>query len=185
MTERDAKAVLERVRAGELEAYAELVRAHQAEVWRVVAFALRDPEGSADLVQQAFVQAYDGLDRFEDGRDFGAWVRGIARNLVRQELRRRAREGRRMEAYRAHLETTGEPDERAEAYERSLREALARCREGLAEPAQRALELRYREGRSFDEIAGALDRTVSAARQLLQRVRSKLRACIEAEMEAS
>lgn len=177
----DVAAQIARVRAGDIDAYAGIVRAHQAEVFRVVAFALRDLDGSADLVQQAFVDAFVALDRFEDGRDFGAWVRGIARNLVRQELRRRGREGRRYSAYREHLEVVASV-EQGDAREEALRAALGRCRDKLAEPAQRALALRYEQGHAFEDVARALDRTVAASRQLLQRVRLSLRACIEREM---
>jgi len=181
----DVEAVLERVRGGDVEAYASIVRELQAEVWRVVTFALRDVDGSADLVQQTFVNAYFSIDRFEPGRSFGAWVRGIARNLVREELRRRGRECRRYAAFHAHLEVCCVDDERADEHEQAMRDALSRCREELSLPARRALELRYEQGLDFAAVADALDRTVAAARQLLQRVRLQLRQCIEQRMEAS
>jgi len=173
---------LARVRAGDIEAYADVVRAHQGSVWRVVALVVRDASLTHELVQQAFVEAYVALDRFDARGDFGAWVRGIARNLARQELRRLGREARRYDAYREHLEVTHGEGESADAREQALLAALARCREKLAEPAQHALELRYDKGLSFDHVAGALGRTVAATRQLLQRVRLQLRACIEEGM---
>lgn len=181
----DVDTTLDRVRAGDVEAYAAVVRQYQGEVWKVVMFALRDLDGSADLVQQTFVKAYCKLDRFESGRSFGAWVRGIARNLVREELRRRGRECKRYAAYQKHLEVVAPNDLRADEHERALREALERCREELSLPAQRALELRYERGLGFDAVAEALDRTMAAARQLLQRTRLQLRSCIEQRMEAS
>jgi RNA polymerase sigma-70 factor, ECF subfamily len=181
----DVEEVLERVRAGDVEAYASVVRRFQGEVRQVVAFALRDVDGSADLVQQTFVDAFFHLDRFEAGRSFGAWVRGIARNLVREELRRRGREQARYTAYHSHLVACGGDDACAEERERSLREALLRCREELSPPAKRALELRYDRGLDFDGVAEGLGRTVAAARQLLQRVRLLLKHCIEQRLEAS
>ncbi len=176
--------ILERVRLGDVEAYSQVIHAFQGEVWRVVMFCLRDMDASADLVQQTFVNAYFALDRFEEERDFGAWVRGIARNLVRQELRRRGREDRRYLAYSTHLEASAD-NERADEHEHALREALTRCREKLSDPAQRALEMRYHKSREFPDIAEALGRTVAATRQLLQRVRLQLRACITQRLEAS
>ena len=176
--------ILERVRSGNVGAYAELVRAHQSEVWKVVMFGLHDLDTSADLVQQAFVDAYFALDRFEEGRDFGPWVRGIARNLVRQELRRRGREGRRYSAYREHLEVTGE-NERAEEHEQALRKALGHCRDKLEGSAREALDLRYQSSLCFPEIAEKIGRTVAATRQLLQRVRLQLKGCITQQLEGS
>lgn len=183
--QRELDAMLERVRAGNVEAYAEVVRTFQAEVWQVVMFAMRDVEGSADLVQQTFVNAYFALDRYQSGRSFGAWVRGIARNLVREELRRRGRECRRYAAFQKHLEVVSSDDQRADEHEQALREALARCRDELSLPARRALELRYERGLGFADVAEALERTVAAARQLLQRVRLQLKNCIEQRLEAS
>lgn len=180
-TQEDTDLVLERVRAGEVEAFAEVVRAHQAAVWRTVAYTLRDHETVKDLVQQAFVNAYTSLDRFEAGADLGAWLRGIARNLVREELRRRAREDTRLEAYREHVEARlagagdGEPED-------ELRAALQACREKLPEPMQQALTLRYERGLGFDDVALTLGRTIAASRQLLQRVRLTLRDCIQGRL---
>jgi RNA polymerase sigma-70 factor, ECF subfamily len=169
------------VREGNLEAYGEVVRRHQREVWQVASFALHDKTGTEDLVQQAFVVAYERLAGFERGRDFGAWVRAIARNLAREEIRRRVRKQRLLGGYADHLASLGD-DDHADEREAALRRALADCEEGLGPDARRALALRYREARDFTTVAAALDRTVAAARQLLQRVRADLRACIEGKL---
>ncbi len=185
MTTTTSDQILERVRGGEIDAYAEIVRDHQSDVRRVVACALRDIAASEELVQQVFIDAYLQLDRFEAGRDLGAWLRGIARNKVREELRRRGREDRRMEAYRHHLEARLADDEAAERHDDDLRTALLACREGLTEPTRRALDLRYEKAMAFAEIADAIDRTVAATRQLLQRARLSLRECIEGRLAQS
>ena len=185
------KEAVAQVLAGDVEAYAALVQAHQAEVWRLAAYALRDRAATEDLVQQVFLTAYEKLDRYDPERDFGAWLRTIARNQVRNELRRTARETRWMRRYRDHVErrlersagagvdgATGVDD--VDAAAEALRAHLAECRKELAEPAQRALSLRYEQSQGFDEIAEALGRTVAATRQLLTRVRLALRRCLEA-----
>ena len=184
-TEPTTDSVIDRVRAGDVDAYAEVVRTHQTDVWRVVAWALRDGQAAEDLVQQVFVDAYVKLERYETGRDLGAWLRGIARNRVREELRRRAREDRRMEAYCRHVEARLGDAERAEREQEAMRAALAACREGLAETAREALVMRYERSLGFEEIARALDRTVAATRQLLQRTRLSLRSCIEGRLGRS
>lgn len=172
---------IRRVKAGEIEAYAHIVRHHQRDVWRVVASALRDAEGSEDLAQQAFINAYMKLDTYQEGADFGAWIRTIARNLVRNELRRRGREDHRMRHYHRWLAARHENAAEAERAERELSQALRRCREELAPTAARALELRYEQGEDFGAIAAELGRTVAAARQLLQRVRAALRRCVDTQ----
>jgi len=178
----ETDAIVREVLAGQTEAYAGIVRLHQRDVWRVAAALLHDAQRTEDLVQQVFVDAYLALDRYVPGRDFGAWIKSIARNLVREDLRARSRETRRMGAYRDHLEARLRDDAAAERYEERLAEAHARCRERMAEPAARALDLRYAQSRSFEEIAVELGRSVEAVRQMLFRVRLSLRECIEKRM---
>jgi len=181
MATEEVDEVIERVLAGDTEAYGEIVHRYQQELWRVAAFALRDRDGTEDLVQQAFVTAYGKLDQVDRSRDLGAWLRGITRNLARQELRRRVRHDRRLSDYLAHLEALGD-GERADEHEQALRRALAECRQKLARPAQQALQLRYGEALDFEAVAETIGRTVAGARQLLQRIRLQLRSCIEEKL---
>lgn len=63
MTPADVDRILGRVRSGDTDAYEQLVRRCQSEVWRVVAGVLHDIRETEDLVQQTFVNAYFHLDR--------------------------------------------------------------------------------------------------------------------------
>lgn len=173
---------IQKVLAGDHEAYSTIVRQYQEEVWRIVAFALRSPAATEDLVQEVFVQAYERLDRYTPGTDLGAWLRTIARNRVRNELRRSSRENERLHRYRDHILEHWEEETPAGEREDRLRTALADCREKLPDASNQALELRYRQALDFGQIANQLDRTTAAARQLLQRARGTLRGCIEERM---
>jgi RNA polymerase sigma factor (sigma-70 family) len=186
MTEEPIDHIVERVRAGEVDAYAEVIRSYQHVVWRIASFALQDVGATEDLVQQVFVNAYECLEQYQRGRDFGAWLRTIARNQVRKQLRQSSRDERKLRRYHAYLTARFEEDEahavEADQREESLREALQRCREQLSAPATEALSLRYEQAKGFDVIAKALGRTVAATRQLLSRTRLALRQCIEKRM---
>jgi len=175
----DVEKTLQAVRDGHIEAYAEIVRSYQEELWRIAAYALRDIGDTEDLVQRVFVRAYLKLGSYESGRDFGVWLRTIARNMVREELRSRVREERRLAAYQEHLAAQLEEPAAEEGRRDRLRQALERCRQELAPAAARALELRYERALSFEAVAEDLGRTVAAVRQLLGRVRLTLRRCIE------
>ena len=94
--ETTTETILQRVREGDVDAFVEIVRRHQEEIWRIAALPMRDTATTEDLVQQVFVDAYFHLDQFQTGRDFGRWLRTIARNLVRKELRVHGQHGRRM-----------------------------------------------------------------------------------------
>src|SRR5262245_46979243 len=61
--------VVGRVLGGETEAFAEIVRRHQRDVWKVAAAMLGDRVGTENLVQQTFINAYERLEQYERGRD--------------------------------------------------------------------------------------------------------------------
>lgn len=179
------QSAIDEVLKGRIDAYAEVVRRYQDEVWRIVAFALRDVAATEDLVQQVFVNAYVNLETYRAGMDFGAWLRSIARNLVRSEIRRRMRDEKKLKAYHERLLERFGDDKSAERHEARLREALSRCRKKLAPTSRRALDLRYARALGFRDVAETLGRTVAATRQMLARVRLALRRCIEGRMARS
>jgi RNA polymerase sigma-70 factor, ECF subfamily len=172
-------AIIQRVLSGEIDAYALIVRRYQNEVWRIAAWALHDVSTTEDLVQQAFVNAYTNLDKFQPERDFGAWLRTIARNLVRNELRRAGRETHRLRHYHQWLEQRIENREECDRLDEELRRHLETCRKQLSESAAEAVRMRYDRAMGFSEMAGVLGRTVEATRQMLARIRTALRRCME------
>lgn len=178
MSNRESDSLVARVLAGEINAYEAIVRAYQQDVWKVVAAMLLNAQKTEDLVQQTFINAYQQLDRYQSGRDFGAWIKEIARNEVRQELRRQARESRRLEIYHAEL-LQGYDAPAASAATEPLEEALRDCAARLPPASAQVVELRYQAGLSFGQIAVRIGRTVEATRQHLARIRLSLRDCIE------
>jgi RNA polymerase sigma-70 factor (ECF subfamily) len=182
MSKPDMQSLLDRIAAGRVDAYGEIVRAYQDQIRRIAAFAFHDRESAEDLVQQVFVNAYFKLEQFDRAKDFGPWLRTIARNQVREELRRRGRRTRHLEIYRDRLLARFEDGGKADHHEADLREALARCKESLAPKAADALEWRYMRSLGFDEIAARLGKTLAATRQMLSRIRLRLRECIKERM---
>lgn len=175
-----ADAVVAGVLSGDIERYQELVEAYQRDVWRVVAGRGYSQDTARELVQQTFVEGYCHLARYQPGRDFRVWLQGIARNLVRKELRTWAHRSRHRESYRAHLETLIQEEQDAEGDPRL--EALATCRESLDAESRSVIDAFYHEGRSLEAIAARLGRSLVAAKQLLWRIRGQLRHCVELRM---
>jgi len=169
------------VLGGQTEFFEEIVRRYQAEVFHTVAALLYDRGPTADLVQQVFVSAYFALSSYRPGMDFGPWIRTIARNAVREELRRADRYERRLRAYRDVLEARLADDHQAEARQQATSEALQRCMARLPEREVAAIRMRYQEGKGFDEIGAVLGGSNAAMRNLLCRARSRLRECMARE----
>jgi RNA polymerase sigma-70 factor (ECF subfamily) len=174
--------LVRRVLAGDTQAFAHVVRRYERDVWKIVALMLRDHAATEGFVQQCFVRAYERLGTYELGRDFGLWLKAIARNLVRNELRRSTRENERISEYRNYLLAAHAEDGAADEEELRLQRALAACREGLPEASMRALALRYEDALSLEEVSAAIGRTIVATRRMLFRLRLVLRACVEKRM---
>ena len=170
--------LISRVQAGHVDFYEELVRRYQTSVLQVVSGMLYERNDTEELAQQVFVNAYLHLDSFDVKRDFGPWIRTIARNAVREHLRTTSRYTRRLEAYAVTLDARFADSDRATAHEERLREQLARCLGKLSERSATLVQMRYQKSQSYDEIAGQLGTSAGALRNQLSRTRAKLRACI-------
>lgn len=92
-------------RAGDAVAFESLVRAFQADVWRLALHLTGDRAVADDVVQDTFVRAFRFLRRYRGDSRFTTWLFAIARNCARDELRRMQRRKRLVEP--AHDETTG------------------------------------------------------------------------------
>src|SRR6185437_13736046 len=70
--------VVERVRAGEIGLYELLMRRYNQRVYRVVRSVLVNSEEAEDVLQEAWVRAYEHLEQFKGRATFSTWVTKIA-----------------------------------------------------------------------------------------------------------
>lgn len=166
---------------GDREAFDQLMQRHQAPVYRLCRALVMDGTDAEDAVQETFVRAFVGLARFDTGRTFGPWVRGIAAKVCLQVLRRRKRKGQRQ----VSLETRPMEPAAPEAPEASplVDRALAALTE-LDDTYRLPLALFYLEDASVAEVAEALQISPGAARVRLHRGREKLRQILMTERVA-
>jgi RNA polymerase sigma-70 factor, ECF subfamily len=172
--------LVERVRAGDIRSYEELVRRYERLVGRVIyPYAGRDA-AVEDLVQETFLRAYDRLDTFNPEYRFKTWLLAIANNLGIDTLRRR----REVVEFNPelHARVTRGPEEAAVEADRarSVRDAVLTLPEAYSVP----LVLRYAEGLTYAEIAEILGITVSALKSRLFRARNMLAERLEERGEA-
>ena len=172
--------LVERVRAGDIRSYEELVRRYERLVGRVIyPYAGRDA-AVEDLVQETFLRAYDRLDTFNPEYRFKTWLLAIANNLGIDALRRR----REVVEFNPelHARVTRGPEEVAVEADRarSVRDAVLTLPEAYSVP----LVLRYAEGLTYAEIAEILGITVPALKSRLFRARNMLAERLEERGEA-
>ena len=162
------------VRAGSEPAFEAIVERYRRALMRHVS-RLLPPERAEDVVQQAFVKAYEAMRRDAAELNLKPWLYRIAHNGALNALRDRA-------LGHAQLDERIDGVERPEqVLERSLGlRQLVVAVQALPERQRDAILLRELEGRSYEEIATALGVTDGAVRQLLNRARNSLRSAAAA-----
>jgi RNA polymerase sigma-70 factor (ECF subfamily) len=145
-------------------------------------------EAVDDLAQDALLVAHERLESFRSEGDFGAWVRGIARRLVANALRKENRRQQILADHVTELLLACEPEEvhpLAATAEQDRLAALRSCLEKLPERGRQLLHLRYFEEATPGVIAGRMDRSASDVRQQLFRMRRVLLECVERQLTPS
>jgi RNA polymerase sigma-70 factor (ECF subfamily) len=160
-------------RAGDLDAFAELVRRYERRVRSVLARLLDDERDIEEAAQDVFVQAWRNLSRYRAEAAFFTWLYRIA---VNEALMRRRRKQVAVDQLDEEMVGSSEP----EVDEGWL---LARIR-ALPDELRLPLVLRDLEGLSNQEVAEVLDVSVAAAKSRIHRARLRLREELEAR-EAS
>jgi RNA polymerase sigma factor (sigma-70 family) len=178
----DDRELLKRIAAGEDAAFSAFYRTH---LDAVVAFFRRrvpDAELAFDLAAETFAAVVISAGSYGGDGPAAAWLYGIARNKLRESLRRGRVENNARR--RLGLEPVVLDDHDLERIEdRALAgaDALARELAALPEPTRRALLARVVEERAYDEIAADLGCSEQVVRQRVHRGLSRLRAGLKEE----
>jgi RNA polymerase sigma-70 factor (ECF subfamily) len=144
---------------------------------RVYAFCLaqtRDREEADDVTAQTFERALKNIGRYEGrGVRMSSWLFRIAATLVIERGRRKGKTKNRGDAPVPEVSAETTPEQQVLQWERAryLRDLLAM----LPTDQQRAVRLRYFEGKSLAEVAATLGRSENATGQLLHRALESLR----------
>lgn len=167
--------------------FVEQVREHHAGLRGFVRSLGVDPLWVDDVAQEAFIIAYNRLDEFDRDRDFGPWLRGIARNLVINERRKNARRKRILSdnltdvLLSSSSATDAEEEEMGDTALARVN-ALRDCIGTLPEKSLSLLKSRYENDLSAQEIAEEFGMKPPAVRKALERVRIALKKCMDDRM---
>jgi len=177
--------LIARTRAGDDEAYAALVRRYQA---RLRGYASRYVDNSPDvfeLVQDAFLNAYRNLERFDAAREFYPWLRAICRNLVLNYFRsRKSRRNINLQLVDyAICERIADDDGTADRGDGQRIDALRKCIAALSPAQQKLIRTRYHGEVPVKDIAEELEVSPTGVSMRLGRIREKLRKCLSHRLE--
>jgi RNA polymerase sigma-70 factor (ECF subfamily) len=171
--------LVRRVRGGDLQAYANIVRRHQGRLRSVLSFYCISPEEVEERIQEAFVMAYANLDQYDASAPFFPWLRAIALNALRMAYRRREVERGGAAAYLRRVQLARVEDEREAEAVKDRGDALRRCLDLLPRHQADLLRAKYGGGRSVAELAARMKTTEGALKVRLLRLREMLRECIK------
>jgi RNA polymerase sigma-70 factor, ECF subfamily len=181
---RNSAALLSAIRAardGDGAAFEELMVLSERRVAQVAWAILRDREEVKEATQETFLRLYRHLRRFDESKDFLAWLTRVTVNVSRDLLRKRKSRGRL--AVPIGEEQDFASNERRADDELAHRDDLALLRravDALAPKERMAVILRDIEGLPTEEVAAALGNTVATVRVQLSRARVKLRKFVDA-----
>jgi RNA polymerase sigma-70 factor (ECF subfamily) len=186
-TPEDERALLEGLRAGRDDAYAQLVRTHGGRMLAVARRLLGDGEDARDAVQDAFGAAFRGIGSFAGEARLSTWLHRIVVNAALMKLRTRRRKPEQpiddlLPAFEAdgHRRSPGSPWEPAERLERA--ELRARVRDAIArlpESYRTVLVLRDIEELDTGEVADLLGVGKGVVKTRLHRARLALRTLLD------
>jgi len=179
MTEsRDERDLIAACLRGDLESFGEIVRLYQDRLYNVAYRFLGNHEDARDVVQEAFLSAFQALPRFKGNARFFTWLYRIAMNHA-VDFRRKQRSILRLErqperdvpgAADARRHHAGESLERQEENEK-IRRAL----EYLSLEHRMVLVLKDIDDMKYEDIAEVLDVPIGTVRSRLHRARLELR----------
>ncbi|PYX83730.1 MAG: RNA polymerase subunit sigma-24 [Acidobacteria bacterium] len=179
----DELALVQAAKGGEVAAFEELVKRYDRNVFRIAQHITQNREDAEDVVQDAFLKAYQNLGQFQGQSKFYTWLVRIAVNEALMKLRRRRPE--RMVSLDEDVKTEDDSVPREVAdwspnpeqlYTQSeLHDILTRTIQGLPPSFRTVFVLRDVEGLSTEEAAEALDLSIPAVKSRLLRARLQLR----------
>jgi len=182
--------LVRRAQQGDGSAFAELVGRHQRQLYRLALRMTGSEADAQEVLQEAFLNAYQKLPNFRGEAQFSSWLYRIAANSALMRLRRKRRapdaltdqplelQGPRFSA-EGYLDPPPRSDwsQRADEkmMDRELGTAIDQAVNGLPDDYRTVFLLKDVDGLSNEEIADALELTVPAVKSRLHRARLALR----------
>jgi RNA polymerase sigma-70 factor, ECF subfamily len=189
IAESDAIAI-ERTLAGERDAFCVLVERHSPNVFRLAYRLTGNRHDAEEVVQEAFLRAYQKLGQFASRANFGTWVYRIAANYAIDRMRQRQKEDARRQAPAPEDADgmgdgpvsripDGTPTPERLTLSLELKNHMEQALGALTHAERTAFVMRHWEGCGIEEIAEVLKSNSSATKNTVFRAVQKLRRALE------
>jgi len=175
--------LVQAAKKGDLEAFSQLVKRYDRNIFRIAQHITHNEEDAQDVVQDAFLKAYQNLEQFQGNSKFYTWLVRIAVNEALMKLRRRRTDKTVSIDENVETEEGSMPRELADwgpnpeqLYRQSeLSDILKKTIQGLPSGFRTVFVLRDVEGLSTEETAEMLGLSIPAVKSRLLRARLQLR----------
>jgi len=172
--------VVRRVLEGETALFEVIMRRYNQRLYRVSRVVLRDDSEAEDVMQDAYVRAYEHLDQFEGRAAFSTWLTRIALHeaLARKRRRKPIQELDAMQEMKGDsmpILKSSKPDPEAETAQAQVRQLLEGAIQSLPEPYRVIVVLREVEEMDVAETAETLGVSESVVKTRLHRAHAMLR----------
>lgn len=174
----DVRALVDRARRGDREAFGQLVRSHQRRVYMTAHRMTGSHDDAADVVQEAFMRAYRALPGFDGRSDLFTWLYRIVVNTALNHLRR-VRRRRTVTLEEAVLperlrREAGDDPRRAMELKQMVVD-IAEALDGLSETLRATVVLVVLEGMSYRDVAEVLECSEGTVAWRMHEARKRLR----------
>ena len=173
----DEAMLVERAKAGDPEAFAEIYERCQPPIYRYIFFRVGDEHAAEDLTAEVFLRAVENIHRFSyRGQPLLAWLYAIARNLVVDHHREKIRPGTLPldDGLPTHATSPEESTQR-----QMTRQELAAAIGELTEEQRMVILLKFVEGLDNEAVASLIGKPVGAVKSLQHRALAALRRILE------
>lgn len=171
--------LLERIQAGDREAFMTVIRLYQQKVFVMAYSILRDREDALDAVQETFLKLYQKAGLYRPGNSFQGWLLQMAKNVSIDSYRKNRKKRREWETTTPLDDIPVATEDRAvDSAHSDLRAAFSRSVETLAERQRMVFVMRHYNELPFNEISAAMRISVGTAKSLhfkaVQNLRKRL-----------
>ena len=173
--------IIQRVLAGDKNAFEHLVLANQKNVYNLALKMTRNEDDALDVSQEAFVKAYQQLNAFRGDSKFSVWLYRLTYNLCIDFIRKKSKQTTVSLDYKDDENETSSyeiPDLRDlpedSAIRKEMRKTIEQSIDGLNPDHREVLIMREITGLSYDEIAETLKISVGTVKSRLARARQKV-----------